>query len=111
MSTFGALSLPNRPTLPHMNDALVQIGRQLEVECSDSKELFKPFGAIEGFLFKDPAAEMIKSVKVPLSGVGILRFESRGTPGLADLPEADLRPAARSVPSTSRDVASHIRSD
>jgi hypothetical protein len=84
MTDFGNLKLSNRPGLPFLNSALVQIGRELSHPELDS---FSPFGMVEGFVCNDPDSEMAKSLKTAPSGVGLLRFRQDRFLSLQDLPK------------------------
>jgi hypothetical protein len=86
--TFGYLKLPNRPTLPFLKAALIQIGDELGRPATRPKsDPFSPFGVMDGFIFSDASAEMIKSIRVAASGTGILRFGTDHAPRLSDLPK------------------------
>jgi hypothetical protein len=86
MNTFGSLSLPNRPNVAYLHSALVQIGEALRREETDGTP-FTPFGPMDAFLMTDPEAEMVKSLRVASSGVGILRLDQGRAPCLKDLPK------------------------
>jgi len=79
--------LSNRPNLPFLNSAMVQISEELARDSSDSDlSQFSPFGVMEGYLSVDANAEMIKSLRMASHSIGILRFGHERAAGLTDLP-------------------------
>jgi hypothetical protein len=85
---FNLPPFPNRPNLPYLRSAIVQIEEELSREPSaNCQDPFSPFGTMEGFLYADPNAEMVKSLKLRASGVGIVMLRLPKSPQIVDLPK------------------------
>jgi hypothetical protein len=112
VGSFGSLNLSN-PNLPFLNSALVQIGEELNRQARTPGSVrFSPFGALDGYIFTDPNAEMVKSLRVATSGVGILRFGVERASSLGDLPKLTSSAARFGArPPKAKPVTFHVTSE
>ena len=79
--------LSGNPSGPLLREALVEIGQELDRQAAGDLSLnFKPLGAIEGYRPDDEGGALSRSMKLPESKGGLLRFDQPGSTGLVDLP-------------------------